>query len=394
MIRILTFSSLYPSAAQPRHGLFVEQRLRQLVGSGEVSASVIAPVPWFPLRGERYGRYGRYAATPRHEVRHGIPISHPRYPVVPRIGMNVAPLLMRRFCAADVRHAFAARPAPVLIDAHYFYPDGVAAAALARRLDVPCVITARGSDINLIADYPLPRRRILAAARDAAGIVTVSAALRERLVELGAPAERIVVLRNGVDPELFFPLDREQARAATGIDKPTLLSVGNLVELKGHHLVIEALTRLPRHDLVIVGDGPERAALERHAREHDVAERVRFTGSIDQARLREFYSAADLLVLASSREGMANVLLESLACGTPVVAVAVGGNPEVVAAPEAGLLVDERSPGAIAGAVEALSIARPALERTLAYARRFSWEATTAGQVELFRTILSKRARR
>lgn len=390
MIRILTFSSLYPNAAQPRHGLFVEQRLRQLVASGEVSAEVVAPVPWFPFVGERFGRYGLLAAAPRRETRHDLAISHPRYPVIPKVGMNWAPALMSRFCAAEIAAAVARRDPPQLLDAHYFYPDGVAAARLARRVGLPYVITARGSDINVIADYALPRRQILAAIDGAAGVVTVSAALRTRLIELGAPPERIVVLRNGVDHERFYPLDRNEARAASGMERPTLLSVGNLIELKGHHLVIAALRDLPEYDLVIVGEGPERRALEEAAAQPGLAGRVRFTGSIDQARLREFYSAADMLVLASSREGMANVLLESLACGTPVVATAVAGNPEVVADPAAGVLIDERSAGAIANGVRSLATSPPTREHTLEYARRFSWDATTRGQIDLFTTIIAK----
>lgn len=387
MTRILTFSSLYPNAAQPRHGLFVEQRLRHLVASGEVSAQVIAPVPWFPFRSARFGIYARYAAVPRTEQRHGIDIVHPRYPVIPKVGMNVAPALMARYTEAAVRSAISDAPDTAVIDAHYFYPDGVAAARLGQRLGKPVVITARGSDINVIATYASPRRQILAAASAAAAIVTVCAALRDRLIELGADGDRITVLRNGVDHKLFYPVARATARAATGIDGPTLLSVGNLVELKGHHLVIEALKQLPLHRLVIVGDGPERDRLQQLARRLGVDSRVRFAGSVDQPALRNFYSAANMLVLASSREGMANVLLESLACGTPAVATAVSGTPEVIADPAAGRLIRQRNADAIAAAVKSLSDAPPERAATVAYARRFGWDETTRGQVNLFRSI-------
>ncbi|MBT8137563.1 MAG: glycosyltransferase family 4 protein [Gammaproteobacteria bacterium] len=386
-MRILTFSTLYPNAARPGHGPFVEHRLRQLVGSGAVSASVIAPVPWFPFRNKAFGDYADFAAAPRAETRHGLEIVHPRYPVVPKVGMNLAPALLERFSRTAVDRELARHPDTALIDAHYFYPDGVAAAAHGLRTGKPVVITARGTDISLIPQYRRPRQKILWAARQAAAIITVCEALKLALVDLGVPADRITVLRNGVDFEIFRPVPKQQARARTLMNGRTLLSVGHMIERKGHHLVIEALTRLPDTNLVIVGDGPMHQELVTQVASARLGDRVRFAGRIAQDQLPDYYSAADALLLASSREGMANVLLESLACGTPVVATPVWGTPEVIADPAAGVLSADRSAGAIAAAVRQLFDNYPDSDATLAYARQFSWEATTAGQIELFRRI-------
>jgi len=387
-VNILTFSTLYPNAARPGHGIFVETRLRHLVGSGAVQSTVVAPVPWFPFAGDVFGAYAKHARAPREETRNGIRVLHPRYPLLPKVGMTVAPALLAA-AALPVLMELQARGTDFdLIDAHYFYPDGVAAAWLGRRLNRPVVITGRGTDLNVIPGYALPRRMIRWAAREAAAVITVSRALKETLVGLGVEAQRVEVLRNGVDLQFFRPVDRPELRAALGLHGQTLLSVGNLIPLKGHDLAIHALLTLPDVKLLIAGDGPEAANLRALAARIGVAERVRFLGVLPQERLREYYGAADALVLASSREGWANVLLESMACGTPVVATGICGTPEVVASAEAGVLMDERTPEALARAVRRLFASYPERAATRRYAERFSWDDTTRGQVELFRRIL------
>ncbi len=389
-MKILTFSTLYPNAIRPGHGIFVEARLRHLLASGKVESKVVAPVPWFPSANPRFGDYAAFAKVPREERRHGIDVVHPRYAIVPKVGMSLAPFLL----AAGARSAINAIIKDGydfdLIDAHYFYPDGIAAVLLGRHFGKPVVITARGSDVNLISGYRIPRRMIQWAACHAAGMVTVASALRDKLLALGAPGERIEVLRNGVDLQFFRESDRDSSRRRLGFKRTTLLSVGNLIPLKGHDIAIRALKLLPDLDLVIAGDGPERNGLALLAEELALGDRVSFAGALAQAELRHYYAAADALVLASSREGMANVLLESMACGTPVIATAVGGSPEVVAAPEAGLLMKARTPEALASAVRKLLTSPPDREATRRYVEGFGWDATTAGQLELFGRILSE----
>ena len=390
-MKVLTFSTLYPNAARPAHGIFVETRLRQLVASGQIQSSVVAPVPWFPFTHPAFGAYSAQARAPRAETRNGIEVLHPRFPMLPKIGMTLSPLLLYRAVRPFVERLHRERGFD-LIDAHYFYPDGVAAAMLGQRLDVPTVITARGSDVNLIAQYRFPRRLIRWAARQAAAVVTVSQALKDKLVALGVEHERIHVLRNGVDLELFHPNDQERLRAELDLRRPTLLSVGNLLAFKGHGLVIEALSLLPQCELVIAGEGPDRAAFEALARQRGVSERVRFVGSLDQQDLRRYYCAADALVLASSREGWPNVLLEAMACGTPVIATAVGGVPEIVTSTEAGVVVEERSAPALARAVRELSVRPRERAATRRFAEQFGWEATSKGQLQLFRQVLAAKS--
>jgi len=391
-IRLLVFSTLFPNAVQPSHGVFVENRLRHLLSDGGVSAQVVAPVPWFPSAVHRFGRYAAYARVAAEETRFGIAVRHPRYVVIPHVGMTLAPFLLYAAARGAVARLLAEGHRFDLIDAHYFYPDGIAAIMLGRRFGLPVTITARGTDLNLIPRYAVPRRMIQWAAGRADGLITVCQALKDTLVELGVAGDRITVLRNGVDLALFRPGDRVAQRQRYGLDGPTLISVGHLIRRKGHHLPIQALAMLPGVRLLVVGDGPERAALEATAASAGVADRVRFLGRRPHDELPDLYGAADALVLASSREGWANVLLEAMACGTPVVASNVWGTPEVVATPEAGRLMAARTPEALADAARALLADPPARAATRSYAEGFSWDATSRGQKTLFERILAERS--
>ena len=388
-IRILTFTSLYPNQVERNQGIFVENRLQHLLAHSEVESRVIAPVPWFPAKSPLFGNYATFAAVPKSETLREIEVLHPRYPVIPKIGMSAAPILMALSTYSLVRKYSTDPFGFDLIDSHYFYPDGIAATLLGRWLSKPVTITARGSDVNLISDHFVPRKWILWAASRCAKVITVSDALRDRLQRIGVDPEKIQTLRNGVDLNKFRPLfDRESLRQQLQCSGPTLLSVGNLVELKGHHLVIEALTELPGINLIVIGDGPMRKSLIRLTQELKLVDRVRFEGTICHDELIRYYNAADALILASSREGMANVLLESIACGTPVVATPCGGNPEVVSDRRAGILTKDRSVEAIIAAVHKVFRDSPPRTEVAGFARRFSWTATTCGQVEVFQDIL------
>lgn len=389
-VRILTFSTLYPNAARPTHGIFVETRLRALVASGIVSARVLAPCPWFPFTSRKFGTYSKFARIPRRETRHGIEIDHPRFPLFPKIGMSSAPLGMFAAVLPIVRRQMDAGRDFDVIDAHYFYPDGVAAALLGMAVQRPVVITARGGDLDVISTYAVPRRWIQWAARRAAGLIAVSSGLKRRLERLGTFPDRVLMLRNGVDLSLFGPCEPLAARKSAGFTRPTLLAVGNLVPLKRHVAIVEALPQLSEFDLVIVGDGPERSRIEARARQLGVADRVRLLARMPQERLPVLYSAADFLVHPSEREGWPNVLLESMACGTAVVVSNFDGVTDIVSAPEAGRILAEPTPSCIAETIRCLTAGPPARDMTRRYAEGFDWNSTTLGQIELFQAICER----
>lgn len=393
-IRVLLFSTLYPSSVRPGHGIFVETRLRELLSSGQVEVKVVAPVPWFFSGNPRFGEYALMARTPHRELRHGVDVLHPRYLLPPKVGMSVAPFSLAAGSMRTIQGLIDEGFDFDLIDAHYYYPDGVAAALLARRFVRPFVVTARGTDINFIPRYFIPRKLIQKTARSASMSIAVCAALKDELRSLGVDEERLLVLRNGVDLRRFRPVEQREARIQLGLkDAPTLLSVGYLNERKGHHLVINVLRNLPGFRLVIVGSGPDRSGLGALASQLGVKGRVTFVGSVPQEELYRYYSAADILVLASSREGWANVLLESMACGTPVVATNVWGTPEIISSPTMGRLARERSSDAIAEAVSSLMQAYPERASVRRCAEQFDWSETTEGQLALFRRVIDESER-
>lgn len=388
-MKLLVFTTLYPNAEMPHHGVFVENRLRHLLERSGYEARVIAPVPWFSRMLAGSSRHGHLARVPMQEERHGILVEHPRYLVIPKIGMTLAPFLLYASARRALGRLLEKGERFDLIDAHYFYPDGVAAGLLARAFDLPFTVTGRGTDLNLIPRYPIPRALIRRTAARASGLITVCDALAGDLAALGVARERVTVLRNGVDLEAFR-YDGEGAAALIReqrLERPVLASVGHLIERKAHDLVIRALAGMEHATLLIAGTGPEEPRLRKLAEALGVSGRVRFLGRVDHDRLSAVYSAADGLVLASSREGWPNVLLEAMACGTPVVATAVNGSPEVVQSPVAGRIVGERTPEALRRAAEELLADPPERAAVRAYAEGFSWDATSDGQMRLFEAI-------
>ncbi len=389
-MKILSFTTLYPNVEQPRHGIFVENRLSKLVESGYAEIKVLAPVPWFPLKNKIFGEYGKYARVPQKEVRHSMEVFHPRYPVLPKIGMNVAPFLMVSAMIPQIKKIQKSGFDFDLIDAHFFYPDGVAAVYLGRIFNKKVVVTARGTDLALYPTYYIPKKMLQWAIDQADAVITVCQSLADVAARLGQDQSKIEVMRNGVDLEVFSPGPRDEKRKSLGLKGFTLISVGHHIERKGHYLVINALQYLSDVMLMIAGDGPMEKTLKQQVKNLGLDERVIFLGALPHEELCEYYGAADCLVLASSSEGWANVLLEAMACGTPVAATAVSGTPEVVQTSAAGQLIHERSAQGIAEAVRSLMKDYPDRADTRKYAEKFSWDETTQKQQLLFNQLVNE----
>lgn len=391
-MNILTLTNLFPNAVQPRKGIFVRERLDKMLEAGGLASTVVAPVPWFPSTHPRFGRYAEFAAVPREERTDRYRIFHPRYAMIPKVGSVLSPRTYFRAVLRLLRRNPSIRFD--LIDSHFLFPDGAAAVMLGRALGCPVSVTARGSDVNIMPTERLTRRWISWTLANADVCIAVSRALGHGMLALGADPDRLRVLPNGVDADRFAI--RAVDRKALGIpdDAAVVLSVGNLVPLKGHDIVIRALTRLTGAQLVIVGSGPEKARLKALAKALHLQDRVTFVADVSQAVLIDYYNAADVLVLASSAEGLPNVVLESLACGTPVVASDVGGIPEVIGDSAVCRLVALRQSDDFAGAIAEVLAAgypRDVVRREIA---GFSWDETVTGVLDAFRDCLNSALRR
>jgi glycosyltransferase involved in cell wall biosynthesis len=387
-VRLLTVTTLFPNSQEPRLGIFVANRLRKLCDSGDVDAEVVAAVPRFP------GAYRGKAAIPDVETVCGFRVRHPRYTNIPGVGMRLQPDLLARALLDALQRSTIGENDFDVIDAHYFYPDGVAAAIVAQDLGKPLVISARGSDINLIASFGFARERMRWAANRADALVAVSAALKARMADIGMPRDRIEVLRNGVDSQVFSRYPRREARIKLGLDGEAtwLLFVGNLVHEKGVDVILRALPKLPEVKLLIVGEGPLARDLGAIA-DACAPGRVQLRGNMAQSELRFAYAACDALCLPSLREGWPNVVLEAMACGTPVAAAPVGGVPEILPPGAPGVLVARHDPETWATALSGLLSQRPAADAVRAHALQFGWDDIVVRQCALYRRVASARLR-
>lgn len=376
MLRVLVLSTLFPDASRPNFGIFVERQTLSLAERDDVEVRVVAPrgLPPGPLA--RLGRYAALAALPGEEQWKGLTVHRPRFLNLPGTGGRfharalaaaLTPLLR------DIRKGF---PFDV-ISAEFFFPDGPAAILLGKRLGVPVSIKARGSDIHDWGRRPGTGRQVVAAGQAADGVLSVSDAMREDMIVMGVPAEKIETITTGVDLTRFAPRGRAAAKAELGIAGPLVLSVGALIPLKGHDIVIDAIATLPGVTLWIAGEGGDRKRLEAQVERLGLAGRVRLLGSVPPDRVAAALAAADVMALASEREGLANAWLEALASGTPVVIPDVGGARQVVTGPAAGRIV-ERTPRAFAQGIAALLAAPPAPAEVRAVAEPFTWAANSA----------------
>lgn len=376
MLRVLTLSTLFPSPVEPLLGGFVARQTLGLAALEDVAVEVVAPVGFGPWPLSHHPHYSRRAGLAEQETWHGLVVHRPRYTAWPGWGARWTARAMARALLPELRAIRERFPFDV-IDAEFFWPDGPAAMRLARALGVPFSIKARGSDIQHWGSRRGIAPQIVAAGRAADGVLAVSGALRDTMASLGIGAGKIRVHHTGVDLDRFRPTDRRAAKAALGVDGPLLACVGALIPRKGQRLALAALAELPGATLIFAGDGPDRAALEAEARRLGVADRARFLGAQPHDAVAALMAAADVMVLPTGAEGLANVWVEALASGTPVVTSDVGGAREVLDRPEAGRLVP-LDPSAIAAAVRALLADPPQQNDVRRIAERFRWDRNAA----------------
>jgi len=390
MLRILSISTLFPNPARPAFGKFVGSQMRAVAEEGSVDLTMIAPIgvpPW-PLN--RQQPYATHAACPPQATLGKLSVLHPRFLLIPRFGAQSNPARIARAVLPLARHLHGLKPFD-LVDAQFFFPDGPAAAIVARELGLPLTIKSRGSDIIYWQTRPKALRQMQEAADYATLLLTVSQALGRDMAALGMAPDKIVTHYTGLDRAKFHPLPRGEARqqlAAQAIlhlpdQAPLLVAAGSLIAIKGQSIALEALAQVPDAHLALAGVGPDEAALRAQAAALGLSDRVHFLGQVSHDALPLLMAAANALVLPSEREGLANVWVESLACGAPLVIPDIGGAREVVTSPSAGRIVPRDAAGFAQGMRAILDDNLPQAE-VAAHADGFSWQSNARRLIEIW----------
>jgi teichuronic acid biosynthesis glycosyltransferase TuaC len=394
-MRILALSTLYPSAAAPNFGRFVELSLDAADATGEVEIVRISPngLPPWPLSRLLPAYRGR-ADLARKDIWNGNTVLRPHFTLLPGMAPARNPAAVAKAMLPLVHKLHAERPFD-LVDAQFFWPDGPAAMQIANALDRPFSIKARGADIHYWTTISGCREQIIEAAQKADGLLAVSEAITTNIAALGVDKDKIRLHRTGIDRSLFNipaePHNMLRERLKVPIYEALLVSVGALIPRKGQAFAIEAMARLSDARLALIGEGEDRQMLGKLAHALGVADRVHFLGSLPHSEIAHYFQAADVAILPSSSEGLANAWIEALACGTPLVITDTGGAREVLRSDAAGRTV-ERNADAIAAAVHELLTAPPHRDAVAATVAEYSWAANGAALIAHWRHLLGRKA--
>lgn len=380
MFKVLIFSNLFPNSEEPLRGNFIASLVEEMAKLAKIT--VVSPLPW-SSKAQNYMKW------------QGIDIYYPKYPFIPVLGRFIHPALVFLSVSGLVRRLIKEKHIDI-INAHWVYPDGIAAVLIGRSAGVPVVVTAHGCDINLYGEYRLRRPQIKWALKNAAKVTAVSNPLAEKIVtDLCAYKEKVNVLHNGIDLKHFHFRNQIKCRKELGLDlsKKHLLFVGQLVDVKGLEYLIEALSIIKTNgrldfQTLLIGEGPLRNRLYSLISEKGLKENVLLLGSKQYSEIPIWMGASNMLCLPSKREGQPCVILEALNCGIPVVASRVGGIPDMIDE-DNGIMtdpgnVDELSEAIVAGFDRAWD-----RDRVASKVQQMTWVNSARKYVDIFSEILS-----
>lgn len=387
-LRVLIVTNLFADPFNASRATFNQQQFARL--AKQLDLKVMVPVSWLEIVRQplAYRRLKRQALE--------------RWPFADYVPFWYIPRVGRRLHAVFLFVSLMLQRLPTLLWGRWDclfgswgYPDAVAVAAIARLTGRPMIAKVHGSDVNVFTQEPARRRQICWALGRSAHVVAVSQALATRLEELGVDGRRIAVLYNGVDPSRFYPVPQPQARRELGYaeEDRIILFVGNVQASKGCMELVQAFAKLrqrvPRLKLVFVGAGPQQKALASECSTLGMAGDVTFAGRLAHDQIVRWFGAADVFCLPSHAEGVPNVVLEAMACGTPVVATRVGGIPEVLPA-YAGVMVPPKNVDALDEALFTALHSTWDRPRIAGHARTFDWDTN----VSRLRSLIEDAAQR
>lgn len=384
--RIAVVTPLFPLRDEPYRGHPIYQTVLALCDLADVE--VFCPVAAYPKwRLLQPRTYQTRPIDPTYQPA-GVRTKYFEHPTLPVIGR-----LINGLASASRLLPFIRDFKPDVILAYWIYPYGYAALKVGRELKVPVVVGSRGSDLLRIPDW-ISRVYIGKTVREADRVLTVTEELRRTAIELGASQQNVRVITNGCNTNLFCPGDQMAARSQFGIgpDAKLIVYVGHLIATKGlrelSSAFIELASRIPNLELACIGEGSMRTELEQTRTKSGLAGRFHLPGSASSAQVAQWLSAADIFCLPSYSEGCPNVVLEALACGTPVVGTAIGGIPDLLSV-MSGILVAPRDAVSLAAGIErALSAPwdRAAISKTF----KRSWQDVGRETFEVCEQLLRR----
>ncbi len=396
-MKVVVVTNIFPNPAEPTRGTFIASLVRALPKDVTVTA-VIVPLPWFPKWKPlaRFPRLYLNACIPNQWEWEGIPVYCPKYFFLPKV-MGALQSLMVFLSIFPVLSRLKKERQCQIINAHFIYPDGVAACWAARQLHLPIVLSARGTDINQYAYYRFRRPQIIFALLKASQITAVSETLTKQIIALGVPHTKVSHIANGIDHTAFYPQDPIACRRQLRLDPtlPHLLFVGRFSEEKNIATLIEAVRMLQdknhhRFDLHLVGQGTLETELKERARSLKYPDWIHFQGARGHEEIPVWLGAAAALCLPSLREGMPNVVLEALASGRPVIASKVGGSVNLIKNEKNGYLYEPNTAAELARAIEMTLSQGWDVATITASVAHLTWPQTGEAYHAVYRRALQK----
>jgi teichuronic acid biosynthesis glycosyltransferase TuaC len=388
VMKIISICHMFPNVARPHLGIFVKERLLHV--AKKIDLTMVAPVPSFPFlaRTSKYAGYGRIGLKGESD---GMTVFHPRYFMIPKYLKSLDARFYERSLRPFVRDILQQTGGQVL-DAHWVYPDGLAALEWGHRFGKNVVVTVRGNEALHYYQYDAIRKLIVEKMSLFDHVISVSEDLKEKLIsDYRVSPEKITVIHNGVDKDKFKPMDKAQARSLCGLteDCRYILAISRLSSEKGLEYLLESMMKLKTENvkLALIGDGPLYGTLNNYVKENNLSGMVSFVGSIPHEDLNQWYNAADVFCLSSIWEGCPNVVIEALACGIPVVSSRVGAVPHFVTE-DCGMVVPCKDADALANALDQVLSLTWDPKKVSRTASLRAWDEVAAEVIAVFRNVL------